>query len=84
MRRGALTVWEDAFYPEIVDPMTGAPLPDGEQGELVFTSLSKEAVPIIRYRTGDLSRLRRPSATSRCGAWIASPAATTTCSSSAA
>ncbi len=55
--RGALTVWEDAFLPEIVDPATGAPLPDGEEGELVFTSLSKEAVPVIRYRTGDLSRL---------------------------
>ena len=58
--RGALTVWEDAFYPEIVDPDTGAPLPDGEWGELVFTSLSKEAVPVIRYRTGDLSRLSAP------------------------
>lgn len=58
--RGALTVWEDAFYPEIVDPETGASLPDGEWGELVFTSLSKQAVPIIRYRTGDLSRLSAP------------------------
>ncbi|MEI9930221.1 MAG: AMP-binding protein [Rhizomicrobium sp.] len=58
--RGALTVWEDAFYPEIVDPETGEPLPDGEEGELVFTSLSKEALPIIRYRTGDLSRLSPP------------------------
>ncbi len=58
--RGALTVWEDAFYPEIVDPQTGAKLPDGEEGELVFTSLSKEALPVIRYRTGDLSRLTAP------------------------
>src|ERR1700744_406112 len=58
--RGALTVWEDAFYPEIVDPETGAPLPDGEEGEIVFTSLSKEALPIIRYRPGDLSRLSPP------------------------
>ncbi len=82
--RGALTVWEDAFYPEIVDPETGEPLPDGEEGELVFTSLSKEALPIIRYRTGDLSRLSTPSATSRCAVWIASWAAATTCSSSAA
>jgi phenylacetate-CoA ligase len=57
---GALTVWEDAFLPEIVEPVTGTPLPDGEPGELVFTSLSKEAVPIIRYRTGDLSRLTQP------------------------
>jgi len=58
--RGALTVWEDAFYPEIIDPETGAPLPDGEQGELVFTSLTKQAVPILRYRSGDLSRLTAP------------------------
>ncbi|HTT99647.1 MAG TPA: AMP-binding protein [Rhizomicrobium sp.] len=58
--RGALTVWEDAFYPEIIDPEAGTPLPDGEEGELAFTSLSKEAVPLIRYRTGDLSRLTAP------------------------
>jgi len=51
------TIWEDHFYPEIVDPETGAALPDGEFGELVFTSLTKEALPIIRYRTGDLTRL---------------------------
>lgn len=51
------TIWEDHFYPEIVDPDTGAPLPDGEAGELVFTSLTKEALPIIRYRTRDLTRL---------------------------
>lgn len=58
--RGALTIWEDAFYPEIVDPNSGEPLPDGDEGELVLTSLSKEAVPIIRYRTGDLTRLLPP------------------------
>jgi phenylacetate-CoA ligase len=51
------TIWEDHFYPEIVDPETGAVLPDGEFGELVFTSLTKEALPIIRYRTRDLTRL---------------------------
>jgi phenylacetate-CoA ligase len=51
------TVWEDHFYPEIVDPNTGEVLPDGEMGELVFTSLSKEALPMIRYRTRDLTRL---------------------------
>ncbi|MFK8330393.1 phenylacetate--CoA ligase PaaK [Pseudomonas sp. BJa5] len=51
------TVWEDHFYPEIIDPVTGAVLPDGEYGELVFTSLSKEALPMIRYRTRDLTRL---------------------------
>jgi phenylacetate-CoA ligase len=51
------TIWEDHFYPEIVDPETGKPLPDGVEGELVFTSLTKEAMPIIRYRTRDLTRL---------------------------
>ncbi len=51
------TVWEDHFYPEIVDPETGAPVPEGEPGELVFTSLTKEAMPVIRYRTRDLTRL---------------------------
>jgi phenylacetate-CoA ligase len=50
-------LWEDHFYPEIVDPDTGAVLPDGAHGELVFTSLTKEAMPIIRYRTRDLTRL---------------------------
>jgi phenylacetate-CoA ligase len=51
------TIWEDHFLPEIVDPDTGEPLPDGEEGELVFTSLTKQALPIIRYRTRDLTRL---------------------------
>ncbi len=51
------TIWEDHFYPEIIDPETGEPVPDGEEGELVFTSLTKEALPIIRYRTRDLTRL---------------------------
>jgi phenylacetate-CoA ligase len=51
------TVWEDHFYPEIIDPDTGAVLPDGAEGELVFTSLTKEAMPVIRYRTRDLTRL---------------------------
>jgi phenylacetate-CoA ligase len=51
------TVWEDHFYPEIIDPVSGEPLPDGEEGELVFTSLTKQAMPIVRYRTRDLSRL---------------------------
>jgi phenylacetate-CoA ligase len=51
------TIWEDHFYPEIVDPTTGELLPDGEEGELVFTSLTKQALPIIRYRTRDLTRL---------------------------
>ena len=51
------TIWEDHFYPEIIDPHTGALLPDGEFGELVFTSLTKEALPVIRYRTRDLTRL---------------------------
>ena len=55
--KDGLHVWEDHFYPEIVDPATGRALPDGELGELVFTSLTKEAMPIIRYRTRDLTRL---------------------------
>jgi phenylacetate-CoA ligase len=55
--KDGLHLWEDHFYPEIVDPETGAVLPDGEVGELVFTSLTKEAFPIVRYRTRDLSRL---------------------------
>jgi phenylacetate-CoA ligase len=50
-------IWEDHFYPEVIDPATGKALPDGEVGELVFTTLTKEAMPIVRYRTRDLSRL---------------------------
>ncbi|WP_425376210.1 phenylacetate--CoA ligase PaaK [Rhodoplanes roseus] len=55
--KDGLHIWEDHFYPEIIDPMTGEVLPDGEKGELVFTSLTKEAFPIVRYRTRDLTRL---------------------------
>ena len=55
--KDGLHVWEDHFYPEVIDPETGAALPDGERGELVFTSLTKEAFPVIRYRTRDLTRL---------------------------
>jgi len=55
--KDGLHIWEDHFYPEVVDPATGEPVPDGEIGELVFTSLTKEALPVIRYRTGDLTRL---------------------------
>ena len=57
-------IWEDHFYPEIIDPETGEVLPDGEDGELVFTSLTKEAFPVIRYRTRDLTRLLPPTARS--------------------
>jgi phenylacetate-CoA ligase len=57
-------IWEDHFYPEIVDPQSGKVLPDGSQGELVFTSLTKEALPVIRYRTRDLTRLLPPTARS--------------------
>ena len=57
-------IWEDHFYPEIIDPETGEVLPDGEEGELVFTSLSKEALPIVRYRTRDLTRLLPPTSRS--------------------
>ena len=57
-------IWEDHFYPEIIDPLSGEVLPEGSQGELVFTSLTKEAMPIIRYRTRDLTRLLPPTARS--------------------
>jgi len=62
--KDGLTIWEDHFYPEVVDPQSGEPLPEGEKGELVFTSLTKEALPVIRYRTRDLTRLLAPSARS--------------------
>lgn len=55
--KDGLTIWEDHFYPEIIDPDTGEVLPDGEEGELVITSLTKEALPVIRYRTRDITRL---------------------------
>ena len=55
--KDGLTIWEDHFYPEIINPETGAVLPDGAEGELVFTSLTKEAMPMVRYRTRDLTRL---------------------------
>jgi phenylacetate-CoA ligase len=55
--KDGLTVWEDHFLPEVVDPLTAEPLPDGERGELLFTSLTKEAMPVVRYRTRDLTRL---------------------------
>ena len=55
--KDGLHIWEDHFYPEVIDPATGAVLPEGERGELVFTSLTKEAMPVIRYRTRDLTRL---------------------------
>ncbi len=55
--KDGLTVWEDHFYPEIIDPVSGEILPDGEFGELVFTSLTKEGMPVVRYRTRDLTRL---------------------------
>jgi phenylacetate-CoA ligase len=57
-------IWEDHFYPEVIDPDTGRVLPDGQEGELVFTSLTKEALPVIRYRTRDLTRLLPPTARS--------------------
>ncbi|VXB89241.1 phenylacetate--CoA ligase PaaK [Nocardioides sp. AX2bis] len=55
--KDGLTVWEDHFFPEVVDPVTGQVLPDGEEGELVLTSLTKQAMPVLRYRTRDLTRL---------------------------
>jgi phenylacetate-CoA ligase len=58
--KDALTIWEDHFYPEIIDPSSGRPVADGEPGELVITTLTKEGVPVIRYRTRDLTRLLPP------------------------
>lgn len=55
--KDGLHIWEDHFYPEVIDPISGKVLPDGDKGELVFTSLTKEAMPVIRYRTRDLTRL---------------------------
>ena len=55
--KDGLTIWEDHFYPEVIDPVTGQVLPDGSDGELVFTSLTRQASPLIRYRTRDLTRL---------------------------
>ena len=57
-------IWEDHFYPEIIDPVTGEVLPEGSEGELVFTTLTKEALPVIRYRTRDLTRLLPPTSRS--------------------
>jgi phenylacetate-CoA ligase len=62
--KDGLTIWEDHFYPEVIDPHSGEPLPEGDKGELVLTSLTKEALPVIRYRTRDLTRLLPPSARS--------------------
>ena len=62
--RDGPTIWEDHFYPEVIDPETGKVLPDGAPGELVFTSLTKEALPMVRYRTRDLTRLLPPTARS--------------------
>jgi phenylacetate-CoA ligase len=60
--KDGLTIWEDHFYPEIIDPSSEAVLPDGERGELVLTTLSRQAMPLIRYRTGDITRLLPPTA----------------------
>ncbi len=57
-------IWEDHFYPEVIDPDTGCVLPDGATGELVLTSLTKEALPVIRYRTRDIARLLPPTSRS--------------------
>jgi phenylacetate-CoA ligase len=62
--KDGLHIWEDHFYPEVIDPETGEVLPDGSEGELVFTSLTKEAMPVIRYRTRDLTRLLPPTSRS--------------------
>lgn len=75
--KDGLTIWEDHFHAEVVDPVTGEPLPDGQMGELVLTSLTKEATPLIRYRTRTLPGCSqaRPE---RCVAWSALEAGPTT------
>ena len=79
--RDGLHVQEDHFLVEVVDPDSGEPLGEGEQGELVFTTLAKEALPLIRYRTGDIGVVtaRRASAGARSRAWPAWPGGATTC-----
>jgi phenylacetate-CoA ligase len=62
--KDGLTLWEDHFYPEVIDPQSGEPLAEGDKGELVLTSLTKEALPVVRYRTRDLTRLLPPTARS--------------------
>lgn len=76
--KDGLHIWEDHFLPEVVDPLDGTPLPDGAEGELLFTSLTKEGLPIIRYRTRDLTTLLRAPRGRRCGGWPRSPAGPTT------
>ncbi len=76
--KDGLHIWEDHFYPEVVDPLTGEVLPDGEDGELVFTSLTKQAMPVIRYRTRDLTRLLPGTGAGRSAGWRRSPGAPTT------
>ena len=70
-RSEGMHVWEDHFIPEVVDPETGDPLPDGEEGELVLSAPTKEAFPVLRYRTRDLTRItRKPCPCGRTGARI--------------
>ena len=73
-----LTIWEDHFYPEIINPETGEVCKDGELGELVFTTITKEGLPIIRYRTRDLTRLL-PEKIWQCVRWIKLWVVATTC-----
>jgi len=75
--KDGLTIWEDHYYPEIVEPQSGSVLPHEARGELVLTTLTKEGMPIIRYRTRDLTRLL-PGTARNCGAWQGLPAAPTT------
>ena len=74
--KDGLHIWEDHFYPEIVDPITGEVLPEGERGELVFTSLTKQAMPVLRYRTRSIA-CPAPHTPPSAG-WRRSPAAPTT------
>ena len=76
--KDGLTVWEDHFYPELIDPRSGAPAAAGERGEILFTSLTKQAMPLVRYRTRDLTRLGPARPGPRTGGWSGSPAGPTT------
>ena len=79
--KDGLHVWEDHFSPEIIDPETGAVLPDGEIGELLFTTLTKEAQPLIRYRTRDLTSLQPGTARTISSSFVATAGSTSSRSS---
>ena len=76
--KDGLHIWEDHFYPEVVNPLTDEPVAEGQVGELVFTSLTKQAMPVMRYRTRDLTRLLPGTSRPGSAGWRRSPGAPTT------